>query len=122
MTDHDQPAPEPTQSVQTTASAAVAPNTAPAINPPRWRGRKTAVAAALAIGLSSAGAVAAAATVEQGSAGGEGAGPGRGQGFPGGGGGPQQGRNQAPNQTQQGSGQQAPARVPQSDAGGAQTN
>ncbi|MFF5325220.1 hypothetical protein ACFY2Y_16035 [Janibacter hoylei] len=60
------------------------PKTAPAINPPRWRGRKTAVAAALAIGLSSAGAVAAAATVEQGSTGREGGGPGGGQGFPGG--------------------------------------
>lgn len=58
--------------------------TAPAANPPRWRGRKTAIAAALAIGLSSGGAVAAAAAVDQGATGSDRPGPG-GQGFPGGG-------------------------------------
>ena len=67
-----------------TPSAPQTPATAPALNPPRWRGRKTAVAAALAIGLGSAGAVAAAATVEQGSAGREGGASGFGQGAPGG--------------------------------------
>jgi hypothetical protein len=46
-----------------------APTTAPAITPPRWSGKKTAVAAALAIGLSSVGAVAAAATLPQGTGG-----------------------------------------------------
>ncbi len=59
--------------------------TAPAITPPRWSGKKTAVAAALAIGLSSVGAVAAAATLPQGTGGavdGHG-GPGGGFGRPG---------------------------------------
>lgn len=41
--------------------------TAPAVNPVRWSGKKTAVAAALALGLSSMGAVAAAAAHERGS-------------------------------------------------------
>ncbi len=50
------PAPEPTPGT----------GSAPALPPPRWSGKKTAVAAALAIGLSSMGAVAAAATVPQG--------------------------------------------------------
>ena len=81
------------------------PKTAPAVNPPRWRGRKTAVAAALAIGLSSAGALAAAATVEQGSTGGEGGGTvqrGGGHGFPG------QGNLQNQNQQQVPRGQPDP--------------
>ena len=41
--------------------------TAPALNPPAWSGRKTAIAAALAIGLSTAGALGAAAAVQPGS-------------------------------------------------------
>ncbi|WP_353952268.1 hypothetical protein V6K52_02150 [Knoellia sp. S7-12] len=41
--------------------------TAPAVNPVRWSGKKTAVAAALAFGLSSMGAVATAAAHEAGS-------------------------------------------------------
>ena len=44
-----------------------APDTAPALNPPVWSGRKTAIAAALAIGISSVGAVAAAAALPIGS-------------------------------------------------------
>ena len=44
------------------------PATAPALNPPTWSGRKTAVAAALAIGISSMGAVGAAAALPSGSA------------------------------------------------------
>ena len=40
-----------------------APSTAPAVTPPTWSGRKTAVAAALAIGFASVGAVGAAAAV-----------------------------------------------------------
>lgn len=43
-----------------------APDTAPALNPPTWTGRKTAIAAALAIGISSMGAVAAAAALPPG--------------------------------------------------------
>jgi hypothetical protein len=43
-----------------------APDTAPALNPPTWSGRKTAIAAALAIGFSSMGAVAAAAALPAG--------------------------------------------------------
>ena len=42
--------------------------TAPALNPPVWSGRKTAIAAALAIGISTAGAAAAATAVPVGSA------------------------------------------------------
>ena len=45
---------------------AAGPGSGPALSPPRWSGKKTAVAAALAIGLSSMGAVAAAATLQQG--------------------------------------------------------
>ncbi|EAQ00729.1 hypothetical protein JNB_11159 [Janibacter sp. HTCC2649] len=41
--------------------------TAPAVNPVRWSGKKTAVAAALALGLSSIGAVGVAAAHERGS-------------------------------------------------------
>jgi hypothetical protein len=44
-------------------SAGAMPDTAPALNPPTWSGRKTAIAAALAIGISSMGAVAAAAAL-----------------------------------------------------------
>lgn len=77
--------------------AAAAPATAPALNPPTWTGRKTAVAAALAIGISSVGAAAAAAAVPPGTSlgggqvhqGGFGPGGGRGPAFgPGGGQGP----------------------------------
>lgn len=101
------------------------PKTAPAINPPRWRGRKTAVAAALAIGLSSVGAVAAAATVEQGGTGREGGFPGGGQGGPGGGQG-FPGGQQPGGQTQQqqgGQGQQGtvPGGQPGRQSGGQQT-
>lgn len=76
-----------TREVPTTSPAASAePSpTAPAANPPRWRGRKTAIAAALAIGLSSGGAVAAASVIDQGTSGSDRPGPGGGQGFPGGG-------------------------------------
>ena len=42
------------------------PTTAPALDPPTWTGRKTAIAAALAIGISSMGAVAAVAAVPTG--------------------------------------------------------
>jgi hypothetical protein len=42
------------------------PATAPALKPPTWSGRKTAIAAALAIGISAAGAVGAAAAVPHG--------------------------------------------------------
>ena len=45
-----------------------AAGTAPALNPPVWSGRKTAVAAALAIGISAMGAVGAAAALPVGSA------------------------------------------------------
>ncbi len=57
---------------------------APALNPPRWSGKKTAIAAALAVGMASAGTMAAAAAVPAGTgAAGAGAGPGRfGQPFP----------------------------------------
>ena len=40
-----------------------APSTAPAVTPPTWSGRKTAVAAALAIGFAAVGAVGAAAAM-----------------------------------------------------------
>ena len=43
------------------------PDTAPALNPPVWSGRKTAIAAALAIGISSVGAIGAAAALPVGS-------------------------------------------------------
>jgi hypothetical protein len=81
-----------------------APHTAPALNPPTWTGRKTAIAAALAIGISSVGAVGAATAlppgtmlgdsgqVQRGGFGGPG-GPG-GPGGQGGLGGPVQGRQQ----------------------------
>lgn len=48
------------------AGSPLTPGTAPALNPPTWSGRKTAVAAALAIGFSSMGAVAAAAVLPAG--------------------------------------------------------
>lgn len=70
-----------------------APHTAPALDPPTWTGRKTAIAAALAIGISSVGAVGAAAALPAGTVLGDsgqvqrgGLGPG-GQGGPGGRGG-----------------------------------
>lgn len=88
--------------------------TAPALNPPVWSGRKTAIAAALAIGLSTAGALGAAAAVQPGSGSSDrgqlqpgGFGPGRGR--PGGVGpgrfggqlpGQQQQQQQPPNQSQ----------------------
>ena len=49
------------------ATAGPVEGTAPALNPPAWSGRKTAIAAALAIGLSTAGALGAAAAVQPGS-------------------------------------------------------
>ena len=87
------------------------PHTAPALNPPTWSGRKTAVAAALAIGFSSMGAVAAAAALPAGTTqgGGQvqrgGLGPGGGPrgGFPG------QGTQQG---TQQGGTGQLPGQLP----------
>ena len=69
-----------TSSPQPEAAAAAAPSdrpvpqgvappaTAPALNPPLWSGRKTAIAAALAIGISSAAAAGAAAALPSGSA------------------------------------------------------
>ncbi|WP_270888876.1 hypothetical protein [Pedococcus sp. 5OH_020] len=45
----------------------VAATSAPALNPPTWSGRKTAIAAALAIGISSVGAAGAAVAVPTGS-------------------------------------------------------
>ena len=48
------------------AATDLQPTTAPALNPPTWSGRKTAIAAALAIGISSMGAVAAAAALPAG--------------------------------------------------------
>ncbi len=59
----------PSTAAGTGLSSRPAPTTAPAVSPPRWSGKKTAVAAALAIGFSSVGAVAAAATVQQGTGG-----------------------------------------------------
>ena len=88
------------------------PMTAPALSPPRWSGKKTAVAAALAIGFSSVGAVAAAATVQQGtggaadSRGGPGGGFGQQGQLPGQGAAP--GRGQLPGQGQLGTGSQQP--------------
>lgn len=54
----------------------------PALSPPHWSGRKTAIAAALAIGFSSIGAIGAAAVLPAGAS--QSDGPG-GPGFPGGG-------------------------------------
>jgi hypothetical protein len=77
--------------------------TAPALNPPTWSGRKTAIAAALAIGISSMGGVAAAAMLPAGSSVQDGRGFQGGQ-FPGGfgqqgqGGFGQQGQGQLPGQ------------------------
>jgi len=79
------PASEPAEPSSAAAEAAPTPDTAPALKPPTWTGRKTAIAAALAIGISSMGAVAAAAAVPPGTqlAGGQsqqgGFGPGGGQ-------------------------------------------
>jgi hypothetical protein len=94
------------------------PTTAPALNPPTWTGRKTAIAAALAIGISSMGAVAAAAALPAGTSQGGGqtqqGGFGRGGGqLPGGGTGQQGGFGTQGGTTQQGQGgpgtvQQAP--------------
>lgn len=77
------------------------PATAPALAPPTWSGKKTAVAAALAIGFSSVGAIAAAAALPAGSQGvADGRGmPGGGQFQPGG---------QAPGGQQLPDGQQLP--------------
>lgn len=49
-----------------TSASRTGPTSAPALSPPRWSGRKTAVAAALAIGFTSVGTVAAAAALPQG--------------------------------------------------------
>ena len=59
------PASEPAGPTEPTVTASP-PATAPALNPPTWTGRKTAIAAALAIGISSMGAAAAAAAVPPG--------------------------------------------------------
>jgi hypothetical protein len=59
-------------SAQSEAVASATPDSAPALNPPTWSGRKTAVAAALAIGISSMGAVAAAAALPAGATQGDG--------------------------------------------------
>lgn len=50
------------------------PATAPALTPPRWSGRKTAVAAALAVSFASAGTLAAAAAMPAGTGASSGAG------------------------------------------------
>ena len=96
------------------SAEADAGGTAPALNPPTWSGRKTAIAAALAIGLSTAGALGAAAAVQPGSGATDQGqfqpgGFGRGQRGPGGFGGqqPNQQQQQLPNQSQL-PGQQAP--------------
>ena len=87
--------------------------TAPALDPPTWSGRKTAIAAALAIGISSMGGVAAAAMLPAGSSVQDGRGFQNGQFGPGGRGGfgqqgtgTQQGTGAGPGGlTQQGQGQ-----------------
>jgi hypothetical protein len=96
------------------SAEADAGGTAPALNPPTWSGRKTAIAAALAIGLSTAGALGAAAAVQPGSGATDQGqfqpgGFGRGQRGPGRFGGrlPNQQQQQIPNQSQL-PGQQAP--------------
>ena len=98
--------------------AVAMPHTAPALNPPTWSGRKTAVAAALAIGISSMGAVAAAAALPAGTTQGGGQlqqggfGPGGRQGGfspQGPGQRPQQGTQQGTQQGAQQGTQQAPA-------------
>lgn len=68
MTTDDTPshAARPDQFAQIDQPVADEGATAPAVNPVRWSGKKTAVAAALALGLSSMGAVAAAAAHEPG--------------------------------------------------------
>jgi hypothetical protein len=58
------------------------PTSAPAVTPPTWSGKKTAIAAALAIGFSTIGAIGAAAALPAGAS--QSDGPG-GRGFPGGG-------------------------------------
>jgi hypothetical protein len=88
-------------------AAVPAATTAPALNPPMWSGRKTAVAAALAIGISAAGAAAAAALVPVGSTQSD-----QGQfqrGFGPGGPGGRGGQIPGPQQLQQAPGQVAPA-------------
>jgi hypothetical protein len=57
---------DPADPAAGSAGAGSPPATAPALNPPTWTGRKTAIAAALAIGISSMGAVAAAAALPAG--------------------------------------------------------
>lgn len=107
-------------------AAQPAPATAPALDPPRWSGRKTAIAAALAIGISSMGAVGAAAALPSGTAGAGngqfsrgGFGPGgqqgpRGIGQPGG---QQQGGQQQGNQQQPGIPQVRPGQPPSGGSG-----
>lgn len=109
---HEEPAPE---------GPGAPVSTAPALNPPVWSGRKTAIAAALAIGISAMGAVGAAAAFPVGSTpggtgqfqpGGPGGPGGRGQGGPG-----QQGTQpgtvpQNPNSTQQLPGQPGQGAAP----------
>ncbi|TPG17333.1 hypothetical protein [Pedococcus bigeumensis] len=112
------PSTSPARDEAESALAGSAPTTAPALNPPTWTGRKTAIAAALAIGISSMGAVAAAAALPVGTSVGGGqvqqGGFGRGGQLPGGGTGPQGGFGRQGGTVQQGQGgpgalQQAPA-------------
>ena len=62
----DAPEMQAAPATPTAPAGQVVPTTAPALNPPTWSGRKTAIAAALAIGISSVGAVAAAAALPPG--------------------------------------------------------
>ncbi|MFQ6171286.1 hypothetical protein ACK8HX_06735 [Oryzobacter sp. R7] len=98
-----QPVPPPPESGDPVEPATAGPGTAPAVRPPRWSGRKTAVAAALAVGLGVGAAAGAGTAVALG--GGDGGrgdtsrfgpdGPG-GQGFQGGPGGRPPGGGQVP--------------------------
>lgn len=105
-----------TQTIPYAARPAPAPDTAPALNPPTWTGRKTAIAAALAIGISSMGAAAAAAAVPPGTS--LGGGQVQQGGFgPGGGQRPSFGQ---PGQGGRGFGQQAPGTLQQAPGGSSQ--
>jgi hypothetical protein len=64
--EHQWPVPESAGGAYAGSEAPAPSSTAPASNPVRWSGKKTAVAAALAIGLTSAGAIAAAAALPSG--------------------------------------------------------
>lgn len=113
----DDPAHIPASAVSEIAVPASA-MTAPALKPPRWSGKKTAVVAALAITLTSGGAVAAATAVPEGT----GANVGRGgMGGPGGPGGMPERQNGTRQMPGPDGAQQAPgAPGPQQMPGGAQ--